>query len=216
MSSALDQSTSTYVTISSESKWKIEWLNSTSVEFLLPRLGMKRKPPLNGGLVEFIRFNKIFNPLFRDLFYCGGLFHGGLLHGGLLSDLEDTDNAHIPKVKAATWFKPIQEYERPATPEPEWTIPPNDFPEPENNWSNAYATSYQVLAKNKQEQMSRLYLALNGYKSGKAIFFSMLKRYRRTPSFRYLWTSCGTPTSSELSLPLLVFLQSTFSSSGTL
>ncbi|GKC70037.1 hypothetical protein Tco_1115920 [Tanacetum coccineum] len=30
MSSTLDQSTSTYVTISSESKWKIEWLNSTS------------------------------------------------------------------------------------------------------------------------------------------------------------------------------------------
>ncbi|GJR66312.1 hypothetical protein Tco_0012377 [Tanacetum coccineum] len=30
MSSTLDQNTSTYVTISSESKWKIEWLNSTS------------------------------------------------------------------------------------------------------------------------------------------------------------------------------------------
>ncbi|GKE79238.1 hypothetical protein Tco_1545358 [Tanacetum coccineum] len=29
MSSTLDQSTSTYVTISSERKWKIEWLNST-------------------------------------------------------------------------------------------------------------------------------------------------------------------------------------------
>ncbi|GJX15731.1 hypothetical protein Tco_0216563 [Tanacetum coccineum] len=29
-SSTLDQNTSTYVTISSESKWKIEWLNSTS------------------------------------------------------------------------------------------------------------------------------------------------------------------------------------------
>ncbi|GJV89836.1 hypothetical protein Tco_1533774 [Tanacetum coccineum] len=56
--------------------------------------------------------------------------------------------------------------------------------------------------------MSRLYLALNGYKSGKAIFFLMLKRYRRTSSFRYLWTSCGTPTSSEHSLSLLVFLPS--------
>ncbi|GKD21159.1 retrovirus-related pol polyprotein from transposon TNT 1-94 [Tanacetum coccineum] len=30
MSNTLDQSTSTYITISSESKWKIEWLNSTS------------------------------------------------------------------------------------------------------------------------------------------------------------------------------------------
>ncbi|GKF09920.1 hypothetical protein Tco_0044144 [Tanacetum coccineum] len=30
MSSTLDQNTSTYITISSESKWKIEWLNFTS------------------------------------------------------------------------------------------------------------------------------------------------------------------------------------------
>ncbi|GJS19794.1 hypothetical protein Tco_0448426 [Tanacetum coccineum] len=71
---------------------------------------------------------------------------------GHISDLEDTDNAHIPKVKAATWFKPIQEDERPATPEPEWTIPPNDFPELENNWENAYATSYQVPAENKLQR----------------------------------------------------------------
>ncbi|GJS22926.1 hypothetical protein Tco_0451558 [Tanacetum coccineum] len=71
---------------------------------------------------------------------------------GHISNLEDTDNAHIPKVKAATWFKPIQEDERPATPEPEWTIPPNDFPEPENNWANAYATSYQVPAENKLQR----------------------------------------------------------------
>ncbi|GKE90610.1 hypothetical protein Tco_1571705, partial [Tanacetum coccineum] len=68
---------------------------------------------------------------------------------GHVSDLEDTNNAHIPKVTATTWFKPIPEDERPATPEPEWTIPPNDFPEPENNWANAYATTYQVPAENK-------------------------------------------------------------------
>ncbi|GJR31257.1 hypothetical protein Tco_1107489 [Tanacetum coccineum] len=71
---------------------------------------------------------------------------------GHVSDLEDTNNAHIPKVKAATWFKPIQEDERPATPKPEWTIPPNDFPEPEKNWANAYATSYQVPAENKLQR----------------------------------------------------------------
>ncbi|GJT81065.1 hypothetical protein Tco_1055407 [Tanacetum coccineum] len=58
------------------------------------------------------------------------------------SDMEDTDNAHIPKVSTTTWFKPIPESERPATPEPEWTIPPNDFPEPEHNWANAYATTF--------------------------------------------------------------------------
>ncbi|GKE56404.1 hypothetical protein Tco_1495589 [Tanacetum coccineum] len=38
---------------------------------------------------------------------------------GHVSDLEDTDNAHIPKVTAATWFKPIPEDKRPAMPEPE-------------------------------------------------------------------------------------------------
>ncbi|GJZ45822.1 hypothetical protein Tco_0593418 [Tanacetum coccineum] len=38
---------------------------------------------------------------------------------GHVSDPEDTNNAHIPKVPAATWFKPIPEKERPATPEPE-------------------------------------------------------------------------------------------------
>ncbi|GJZ97915.1 hypothetical protein Tco_0670368 [Tanacetum coccineum] len=52
---------------------------------------------------------------------------------GPVSDLEDTDNAHIPKVTTATWFKPIPEAERPATPKPEWTIPPIDFLKPKNN-----------------------------------------------------------------------------------
>ncbi|GJW92740.1 hypothetical protein Tco_0172412, partial [Tanacetum coccineum] len=64
-----------------------------------------------------------------------------------INNLEDTDNAHIPKVTATTWFKPIPEDERPATPELEWTIPPNDFPEPENNWANAYATTLASSAE---------------------------------------------------------------------
>ncbi|GKD35809.1 hypothetical protein Tco_1251318, partial [Tanacetum coccineum] len=68
------------------------------------------------------------------------------------SDMEDTDNAHIPKVSTTTWFKPIPESERPATPEPEWTIPPNDFPEPEINWANTYATTYQVPEENKLQR----------------------------------------------------------------
>ncbi|GJV50884.1 hypothetical protein Tco_1446625 [Tanacetum coccineum] len=71
---------------------------------------------------------------------------------GHVSDLEDTDNAHIPKVLTTTWFKPIPEGERPATPEPEWTIPPNDFPKPENNWANTYATTYQVPVENKLQR----------------------------------------------------------------
>ncbi|GJX79963.1 hypothetical protein Tco_0328112 [Tanacetum coccineum] len=71
---------------------------------------------------------------------------------GHVSDMEDTDNAHIPKVSTTTWFKPIPEGERPATPEPEWTIPPNDFPKPENNWANTYATTYKVPAENKLQR----------------------------------------------------------------
>ncbi|GKC77035.1 hypothetical protein Tco_1127809 [Tanacetum coccineum] len=49
-------------------------------------------------------------------------------------------------------LKPIPESERPATPEPEWTIPPNDFPEPENNWANTYATAYKVPEENKLQR----------------------------------------------------------------
>ncbi|GKF37497.1 hypothetical protein Tco_0114255, partial [Tanacetum coccineum] len=73
---------------------------------------------------------------------------------GHISDLEDTNNAHIPKVSTTTWFKSIPKGERPATPKPEWTIPPNDFPEPENNWANTYATTYQVPAENKLQRKS--------------------------------------------------------------
>ncbi|GJZ36941.1 hypothetical protein Tco_0583132 [Tanacetum coccineum] len=73
---------------------------------------------------------------------------------GHVSDLEVTDNAHIPKVSTTTWFKPIPKGERPATPEPEWTIPPNDFTEPENNWPNTYAITYQVLEENKLQRKS--------------------------------------------------------------
>ncbi|GKD93496.1 hypothetical protein Tco_1373333, partial [Tanacetum coccineum] len=48
--------------------------------------------------------------------------------------------------------KPIPENKRPATPEPEWTIPLNDFPEPENNWANTYATTYKVPEENKLQR----------------------------------------------------------------
>ncbi|GJY76086.1 hypothetical protein Tco_0481202 [Tanacetum coccineum] len=40
----------------------------------------------------------------------------------------------------------------PSTPAPEWSIPPNDFPEPENNWENTYATTYHVPAENKLQR----------------------------------------------------------------
>ncbi|GKD26221.1 hypothetical protein Tco_1232435, partial [Tanacetum coccineum] len=71
---------------------------------------------------------------------------------GHVSDMEDTDNTYIPKVSTTMWFKPIPESERPATPEPEWTIPLNDFPEPEHNWENAYATTFKVPEENKLQR----------------------------------------------------------------
>ncbi|GJW47646.1 hypothetical protein Tco_0079292 [Tanacetum coccineum] len=83
--------------------------------------------------------------------------------------LEDTDNAHIPKVSTTTWFKPIPEGKRPATPEPEWTIPLNDFPEPKNNWANTYATTYKVPAENKLQRKSNrvgdLQLGIESYQT---------------------------------------------------
>ncbi|GJV33256.1 hypothetical protein Tco_1393656 [Tanacetum coccineum] len=65
------------------------------------------------------------------------------------SDRRTLTNAHIPKKEE---IKNDPESERPATPEPEWTIPPNDFPEPEHNWANAYATTYKVPDENKLQR----------------------------------------------------------------
>ncbi|GJR53402.1 retrovirus-related pol polyprotein from transposon TNT 1-94 [Tanacetum coccineum] len=51
-----------------------------------------------------------------------------------ISDSEDTDTAHLPKIKSKPdWLKPALEEDRPATPEPDWVIPQNDLPEIENN-----------------------------------------------------------------------------------
>nr|GFA36301.1 hypothetical protein [Tanacetum cinerariifolium] len=51
-----------------------------------------------------------------------------------LSDTEDTDSAHLLKIKPRPeWLKSVPEEERPATLEPDWSIPTNDLPEPENN-----------------------------------------------------------------------------------
>ncbi|GJZ82955.1 hypothetical protein Tco_0648128 [Tanacetum coccineum] len=52
---------------------------------------------------------------------------------------EDTDTAHLPKIKTRPdWLKSIPEEDRLETLEPDWVIPPNDLPEPENNWANAF------------------------------------------------------------------------------
>ncbi|GKE53410.1 hypothetical protein Tco_1488566, partial [Tanacetum coccineum] len=67
-----------------------------------------------------------------------------------ISYSEDTDTAHLPKIKTRVdWLEPIPEEDRPETPEPDWVIPPNDLPKPENNWANAFANSYQDPEENK-------------------------------------------------------------------
>ncbi|GJR81020.1 retrovirus-related pol polyprotein from transposon TNT 1-94 [Tanacetum coccineum] len=67
-----------------------------------------------------------------------------------ISDSEDTDAAHLPKIKTRPdWLKPVPEEDRPATPQQDWVVPPNDLPETKNNWANALASSYQDLDEYK-------------------------------------------------------------------
>ncbi|GKB43890.1 hypothetical protein Tco_0888832 [Tanacetum coccineum] len=59
------------------------------------------------------------------------------------SDDEDRGSRHIPKVSLnQEWFKPLSEEERPATPEPAWSIPSSSLPIPNNNWASAIASSF--------------------------------------------------------------------------
>ncbi|GJV48920.1 hypothetical protein Tco_1439132 [Tanacetum coccineum] len=51
-----------------------------------------------------------------------------------ISDSEDTDSAHLTKTKQRPeWLKPIQDNERPATPEPAWVIPTSHIQDAVNN-----------------------------------------------------------------------------------
>nr|GEV21297.1 hypothetical protein [Tanacetum cinerariifolium] len=66
----------------------------------------------------------------------------GLDEQAQFSDDEDIRSAHIPKVNLRQdWWKPLEE-ERPATPEPAWSIPSSDEPVPPNNWASALASNY--------------------------------------------------------------------------
>ncbi|GJT80948.1 E-beta-farnesene synthase [Tanacetum coccineum] len=52
----------------------------------------------------------------------------------LLSDDEDSENDHQPKADVRKdWWKPLPEEERPATPEPAWTIPSSNKSDVANN-----------------------------------------------------------------------------------
>nr|GEW76147.1 retrovirus-related Pol polyprotein from transposon TNT 1-94 [Tanacetum cinerariifolium] len=61
------------------------------------------------------------------------------------SDDENIGSAHIPKVNLRQdWWKSF-ENERPATPEPAWSIWSSDVPIPTNNWASALASNYSPL-----------------------------------------------------------------------
>ncbi|GJT49970.1 hypothetical protein Tco_0976127 [Tanacetum coccineum] len=61
----------------------------------------------------------------------------------MVSDDEDIDSRHVPRVNLnQDWFKPLFADERPATPEPAWSIPSSSLPIPIHNWASALAFSY--------------------------------------------------------------------------
>ncbi|GKE78142.1 hypothetical protein Tco_1544262 [Tanacetum coccineum] len=65
------------------------------------------------------------------------------------SDDEDIRNDHIPKVNLKhDWWKPLSEEDRPATPEPAWSIPSFDLPVPMHNWASALASTYAPPPEN--------------------------------------------------------------------
>ncbi|GJV59176.1 hypothetical protein Tco_1465276 [Tanacetum coccineum] len=67
-----------------------------------------------------------------------------------VSDDQDSENDHTPATADSRkdWWKPLPEEERPATPEPAWTIPSSHKSDLENNWASTLATTYEPLAEN--------------------------------------------------------------------
>nr|GEX34984.1 hypothetical protein [Tanacetum cinerariifolium] len=110
-------------------------------EFILPRLGMKSMSPTTlkrlqeeeGKLRPSISLTPADLEMDEDM---------GPDEQAQLSDGEDIWGAHIPKVNLTQdWWKSLEE-ERPATPEPSWSIPSSDVPVLPNNWASALASNY--------------------------------------------------------------------------
>nr|GEZ31444.1 histone deacetylase 14 [Tanacetum cinerariifolium] len=82
-----------------------------------------------------------------------------------VSNIKDIDVAHLPKINPRPdWLKPVPEEERPKTPEPDWVVPPNDLPEPENNWANAFATSLGSQSSEKPIWKDQLTINPEGHR----------------------------------------------------
>ncbi|GJT98373.1 hypothetical protein Tco_1093891 [Tanacetum coccineum] len=69
---------------------------------------------------------------------------------GIVYDNQDSGDDHTPAAAASRkdWWKPLPEEERPATPEPAWTILPSNVSDVENNWASVLASSYEPPAEN--------------------------------------------------------------------
>ncbi|GKE93731.1 hypothetical protein Tco_1574826 [Tanacetum coccineum] len=61
---------------------------------------------------------------------------------------EDAGRDHIPTINLRqSWWKPLTE-DRPATPEPAWSIPSSALTIPMNNWASALKSTYTPLLEN--------------------------------------------------------------------
>ncbi|GJW42983.1 hypothetical protein Tco_0071782 [Tanacetum coccineum] len=61
---------------------------------------------------------------------------------------DEVGRDHIPTVNLRqSWWKPLTE-DRPATPEPAWTIPSSDLTMPTNNWASTLKSTYAPLSEN--------------------------------------------------------------------
>ncbi|GJT31472.1 hypothetical protein Tco_0911747 [Tanacetum coccineum] len=86
------------------------------------------------------------------------------------------------------WLKPVPEEDRPATPEPDWVIPPNDLPETKNNWDNALTSSYQDSDEYKLlRQTGDMSLFINWFckRIGKK---KLSKADLKGPAFKVVWS----------------------------
>ncbi|GKA75004.1 hypothetical protein Tco_0781382, partial [Tanacetum coccineum] len=65
-----------------------------------------------------------------------------------VSSDDEVGRDHIPTVNLRqSWWKPLTE-DRPATPEPAWTVPSSDLSMPTNNWASALKSTYAPPQEN--------------------------------------------------------------------
>ncbi|GJV46831.1 hypothetical protein Tco_1437043 [Tanacetum coccineum] len=84
--------------------------------------------------------------MFKDKSYLAHEDHKNLFEA-LEKSLERND--HLPNADIRKgWWKPLPEEERPATPEPAWTIPSSNISDVENNWASALVSTYEPPAEN--------------------------------------------------------------------